>query len=463
MNNASSTKQNVDSSTGIVVLATNDSTKFYWHNTESLGGASAPVADFSGTPTSGGAPLAVSFTDLSSGSPTSWAWDFGDPGSGGANSSTLQNPSHTYNADGVYTVKLTATNASGSNTKTRTGYITVGNVPVADFSGTPTSGSSPLGVDFTDLSTGTPTSWSWDFGDPGSGGANTSTLQNPSHTYGADGVYTVKLTATNSTGSNTKTRTGYITVGTAPTASFTATPTSGAAPLVVHFSDTSTGSPTSWSWDFGDPGSGGANTSTLQNPSHTYNAGGTYTVKLTATNAVGSDIETQTGLISVTSNDVTLTFNPSADSQVSSSNLTGNYGTLSTMKVREGDGSSTNPNYHDYLKFDLSGVTGTVSAVTLRLNVTDASSNVESVFLISDNSWTETGITYTNAPAITGSAVGSTTAPPLGYVSITLAPSTIGSGPTTLSLAIKSSATDSAIFSTREDPTNKPQLIVTFH
>jgi len=82
--------------------------------------ALAPVADFTGTPTSGAASLSVAFTDSSTNTPTSWAWDFGD-----GSTSTSQNPTHSYTSSGVYTVTLTATNASGSNTKTRTGYITV--------------------------------------------------------------------------------------------------------------------------------------------------------------------------------------------------------------------------------------------------------------------------------------------------------------------------------------------------
>ena len=160
----------------------------------------------------------------------------------------------------------------------------------------------------------------------------------------------------------------------------------------------------------------------------------------------------------------TATFLPVADSQVSSSNLTGNYGTLTTMKAREGDGSSANPNYRDYLKFSLSGVTGTVSSVKLRLFVTDASANLHSVFVVTDNSWTETAINYNNAPSLTGlTAVGSATVPTVGaYVEITLAPTTVSSSTTTLSLAIKSEGTNSSVFSSREDATNKPQLTVTF-
>jgi PKD repeat protein len=83
------------------------------------GGVTPPVADFIGAPLTGVAPLTVNFTDLSTNTPTSWAWDFGDAGT-----STLQNPSHIYGA-GTWTVSLTATNAGGSNTMTKVGYIVV--------------------------------------------------------------------------------------------------------------------------------------------------------------------------------------------------------------------------------------------------------------------------------------------------------------------------------------------------
>ena len=79
-----------------------------------------PVANFVGTPTSGTAPLAIAFTDSSTGSPASWSWNFGD-----GITSTVKNPSHTYTSAGTYTVALNATNSAGSNTLTRTGYITV--------------------------------------------------------------------------------------------------------------------------------------------------------------------------------------------------------------------------------------------------------------------------------------------------------------------------------------------------
>ncbi len=383
----------------------------------------APVASFTAAPTSGTAPLNVAFTDTSTGTPTSWAWDFGDGGT-----STTKNPTHNYAAAGTYTAKLTATNATGSGSATSTITVTTATTttplelndatvgtglnqftysgswsvsnpatayksdnhfanatnasyqvqftgtqakifaekspalgiigvsidggtetkvdpyassrseqnllytspilasgthtlkvritgtknasatgtyaaadrveitasgttpppapaPVASFTAAPTSGTAPLNVAFTDTSTGSPTSWAWDFGDGG-----TSTTKNPTHNYTAAGTYTAKLTATNATGSGSATSTITVTTaGQAPLASFTANPTSGTAPLNVAFTDTSTGSPTSWAWDFGDGG-----TSTTKNPTHNYAAAGTYTAKLTATNATGSGSATST-------------------------------------------------------------------------------------------------------------------------------------------------------------------------
>jgi PKD repeat protein len=169
-----------------------------------------PVAGFSGSPTSGTAPLTVQFTDTSTRSPTTWLWDFGD-----GNTSTEQNPSHTYAAPGTYTVNLTASNAYGEDTEIKTGYITVQaptDPPTAGFSANVTAGNAPLTVQFTDASTGSPTAWSWNFGD-----GRTSIAQSPSHTYSTAGTYTVALTVTNAGGSDTETKAGYITVSAAPT------------------------------------------------------------------------------------------------------------------------------------------------------------------------------------------------------------------------------------------------------
>lgn len=164
--------------------------------------------------------------------------------------------------------------------------------PIANFTATPTYGTAPLTVNFTDQSTNTPTSWQWDFGD-----GNSSTQQNPTHTYSNAGTYSIILIAINSSGSNAKTQNNLIVVysgNSAPVANFTATPTSGTAPLTVTFTDQSTNTPTSWYWDFGD-----GITSTVQNPEHIYNTNGSYTVLLTVSNTSGSDVKTNTDYISI--------------------------------------------------------------------------------------------------------------------------------------------------------------------
>lgn len=143
-----------------------------------------PLADFSFTKDG----LRVLFADRSSGDPTEWTWDFGD----GSTPNTTQNPSHTYGAAGSYRVVLTATNAEGSDTRSR--VLDVEAAPAAGF----TEQVSGLSVIFTDTSTGPPTSWTWDFGD-----GNGSSAPSPSHTYAAPGgTFTVTLTVTNGEGSS---------------------------------------------------------------------------------------------------------------------------------------------------------------------------------------------------------------------------------------------------------------------
>ena len=327
-----------------------------------------PTTSFSASPTSGKVPLVVGFTDQSTGSPTSWKWNFGD----GSNS-TDKNPVHIYNKSGLYSVTLTASNEKGSNALTKSGYIAVSgvlNTPTTSFSASPTSGKAPLTVDFTDQSTGLPTSWKWNFGD----GSN-STEQNPVHTYNESGLYAVKLTASNANGSDALTKTSYIAVSgvlNTSATSFTASPTSGKAPLNVSFTDQSTGSPMLWKWNFGD----GSN-STETNPVHTYNKSGNYTVALTTTNAGGSDKVQKSRYINVISENGSVVSNPdyivpttafSGTPTVGSTPLTVSFNDQSTgsptaWKWNFGDGSnSTDKNpVHKYNKSGLYSVTLTAS------------------------------------------------------------------------------------------------------
>jgi PKD repeat protein len=245
-----------------------------------------PAADFSSKVTTGYTPLSVAFTDTSIGTPTSWSWNFGD-----GTSSTTKNPTHTYSKAGKYTVSLTVKNAAGSNSVAKSNYVIVNDSkdPVAAFYASPTSGNAPLKVTFSDKSTGSPTSWSWSFGD-----GTYSSAKNPVHTYSKTGKYTVSLTVKNSAGSNKVSKSSYIGVNSVktPTASFSASSTSGNAPLKVTFTDKSTGSPTSWAWNFGDK-----STSTAKSPVHTYSKAGKYSVSLTVKNSAGSNTKTMSNYI----------------------------------------------------------------------------------------------------------------------------------------------------------------------
>jgi len=172
--------------------------------------SSAPVPQFTAATTSGAAPLTVNFTSGSTGTIDTHAWTFGD-----GTTSAAQNPSKLYSAAGTYTVSLTVSGPGGANTLTRAGYITViaapTPAPVAQFVAATTSGLAPLTVNFTSTSTGSISGYAWTFGD-----GTTSAMQNPAKIYTAAGAYTVSLTVTGPGGSNTQTRTNYVTVALAP-------------------------------------------------------------------------------------------------------------------------------------------------------------------------------------------------------------------------------------------------------
>ena len=250
-----------------------------------------PVAAFNADKTNGAAPASVAFTSSSTGTISSYNWNFGD-----GTSSTVQNPPHTYASVGTYSVSLTATGPGGSNTSTRAGYIvvtapSVTPAPTASFSATGTSGPAPLAVAFTSTSTGSINSYNWTFGD-----GTSSTLQNPSHSYATAGTYTVSLKVTGSGGSNTASKSGYIVVSvpdtSSVTANFTANVTSGPAPLSPTFTSTSTGTISSYYWQFGDGTVGSA-----KSVNHTYSKAGSYSVSLTVTGAKGNVTATKAGYI----------------------------------------------------------------------------------------------------------------------------------------------------------------------
>lgn len=172
---------------------------------------------------------------------------------------------------------------------------------IPDFSANITTAAfPPLTAGFTSHCVGTVDTWNWSFGD-----GTYSEEERPVHTYTAAGAYTVSLSVTNSAcQNNTIVRKDYITVGTAPKptfrADFTVTPTYGVSPLTVKCTDTSTGNPTRYYYNFGDGVS-----VTGPNPLHTYRYPGTYSITLTitkynsTTNSIMSANTTKTDVITV--------------------------------------------------------------------------------------------------------------------------------------------------------------------
>ncbi|MBC7828164.1 MAG: PKD domain-containing protein [Chitinophagaceae bacterium] len=237
-----------------------------------------PVANFSGTPATGCAPLVVTFTDQSSGSPRSWNWDFGN-----GQLSNVQNPVVVFSQPGIYSVTLVVKNGSGTHGITKTNYITVNPSPQADFSANITTGCVPVNVQFSDLSTdpaGSIISWDWDFGD-----GTKSTARNPSKTYAVNGFYSVSLAITSSTGCKSVIgRNRYIRIVSGVKADFNNTVNGNCRPpFTANFSNQSAGPGSlTYAWDFGN-----GNNSTLRNPSSPYNAPGSYPVTLTTTSDFG--------------------------------------------------------------------------------------------------------------------------------------------------------------------------------
>lgn len=221
------------------------------------------------------------FNDLSQlaggGNVTAWAWNFGDPASGIANTSTLQNPLHEYAATGTYNVSLTVTTANGCSDEVII-PVTIVPAPAAEFTfqqncaGTATLFTPAATIPVAGIDT-----WFWDFGD-----GSTSSLQQPAHQYATIGNYQVTFTITDTAGcSNSITHT--VTIVPSPVSNFTSSQPScsGNAITFNSLASVQVGYIVEWTWDFGD---GTSQTITIpENPNitHTYATYGQFPVTLT--------------------------------------------------------------------------------------------------------------------------------------------------------------------------------------
>lgn len=231
----------------------------------------AIMADFSTSNLGGGT---IQFTNLS-GSANGYLWDFGD-----MNTSSEENPAHTYSDFGQYAVSLTLFTDCGEFTTTQ--FITVATPPSAEFSSDSNGGCVPAAIQFFDESFGNVESWEWIF----EGGVpSTSSDENPTVIYPDPGFYDVTLIATNAEGSDTITFSDFIFAQGPPALDFDVD----VDLLTVQFINLSQNATGSFTWDFGD-----TNTSMEENPEHTYSSEGFFDVTLSATNDCGESSITQT-------------------------------------------------------------------------------------------------------------------------------------------------------------------------
>ena len=323
--------------------------------------------------------------------------------------------------------------------------------PTAAFTASPVSGTVPVSATFVDRSTGVPTSWLWDFGD-----GSTSTSSRPTHAYIAAGTYSVTLTVTNAKGSASTTQASLVAVAPNPpllNARFSGTPTSGAAPLPVQFTDASVGGATGWAWDFGD-----GTTSTDQNPQHVYTANGKYTVKLTVTSPDGTNTRIRTDYVNVSALPTTVT--AAADTYVRSDAATSNFGTQTSIQGSKSGNGNRAVTYLPYVRFTVPALTAPPVSATLRLFVTDASATSGTLFRTSTATWSETATTYNNRPATTGNAIGTSRNAPLGqWVEFDVTSTVTAAGQ--YGFTLTNGSADLVGFSSREGA-NPPQLVIAY-
>jgi len=246
-------------------------------------------------------PQIIDYNNTSTGGPSlQYNWQF--PGGVPSSWNNSNPPNVSYNNCGIYDAILIVTNLSGcSDTFVYAGAANI-DCPQASFSASPNAGCAPLNTDFLYTgSSGNPTSWLWNFGDPSSGVNNTSTLQNPSHIFNNTGCYTITLLVSNAQGcSDTIHHFDMICVGSPPIPDFSASPVVTCAWQEVVFTDSSQGidSTTSWQWDFiGVPPFDVMNTS--QNPSYLYPDTGWFDVTLVLCNSGCCDTLTIDSMIHI--------------------------------------------------------------------------------------------------------------------------------------------------------------------
>jgi hypothetical protein len=210
----------------------------------------------------------------------------------------------------------------------------------------------------------------------------------------------------------------------------------------------------------GSPNTDGA--SVTYTPTTGYSGPDSFTYKVND-GTTDSTAKTATLTVSAPVGGGTFTFVATDDAHVKSTSPTTNYGALTTMQLREETAGGTLPTYRDYLKFNVTGMSGTVSSVKLRLWTTDVSPDSGTVYGTT-TAWSESTITWggTNAAPALGTSYGSAGATTTvgAWVEITLVGSPVTGNVGDVAFAVKTTSTNSSIFDSSEGA-HPPELVVT--
>lgn len=250
-----------------------------------------PIVNFSYQPCSPSTATTIEFTDNST-DPNNrnnpqliYQWNFGD-----GNSSNSQNPTHNYEDDGEYTITLTVSNSYGQNNQTSIQIHTSNTGPNTSFTWSPDPGMVNETVTFTSICSdddGSIEWYNWSYGD--NSYLYSSSQTNPTHTYNQSGDYIVYLNTTDDDG-NTSSYSDTVTITYTPSVNFSINPASPDTSDMITFTDNSIdsdGTIEAYNWSFGDE-----RYSEAQNPTHSYDDDGAYTIRLTITDNDGATNQT---------------------------------------------------------------------------------------------------------------------------------------------------------------------------
>jgi PKD repeat protein len=246
-------------------------------NTIPINVIETPLVSCSVTPGFANEPTFFEAAVVSGGlAPFTYTWNFGNNSFGSGNDVAT-----VYPVAGSYNAQVDVTDANGCTGVCNLAVLIENFLSVNFNTGGLFNGCAPLPIQFFNQSVNAIT-FLWDFGD-----GNTSNLANPLHVYTSPGIYDVTLSGFSQVGNLSASVTSQIAVFPKPVANFSAYPqVVSEAGQTVYFTDNSLDA-WSWNWNFGDPASGAANTSTLQNPTHVYASNGNYTVTLIVSNNYG--------------------------------------------------------------------------------------------------------------------------------------------------------------------------------